>query len=215
MEKFPYTPLKEFYSIENQENTTTFHQITHLFFQLYYHTQPKLQFTRMIVYLLAIFTSHIENSGSVWQKWWNLPKQGTIVEVHGTTFHKNTGFWQYHENLQMGHFHAAQVPTDSVNQDKNVMIENLRDTAIQEKCCGQFSLVERKFISDPKKEITVYAVATNIVMYNVFLENLGLSKTNLEGKRLRKEANLDSKGKLKWHEDLKAKQVPLKKLKAY
>ncbi|KAM7503783.1 hypothetical protein LguiB_002687 [Lonicera macranthoides] len=108
-----------------------------------------------------------------------------------------------------------QVPTDNINQDKNVVIENLRDTAIQEKCCGQFSLVERKFISDPKKEIAVYAVATNIVMDNVFPENSDLLKPNLEGKRQRKDANLDSKDKLKWHEDLKAKQVPLKKLKAY
>lgn len=70
-----------------------------------------------------------------------------------------------------------QASMDIINQDKNIVIQRLRDMAIQDQCCGQLSLVERKTLSSsverktlsaPRKESTVYAVATNITHYDGF-----------------------------------------------
>lgn len=96
-----------------------------------------------------------------------------------------------------------QATTDCIIQDdKNVVIQNLRDTAIEGGCCGQLSIVERKILSAPKKESTTYAIATNIVGYN------------LEGKNGKREENL-SGNSVKRHEDLISTEVPLKKVRVY
>ncbi|CAL5342276.1 unnamed protein product [Camellia sinensis] len=71
---------------------------------------------------------------------------------------------------------------DSLNHDKNVVIQKLRDAAIQDQCCGQVSVVERKICSYPKKETTVYAIATNLIGYGGSLPSSQLpleSKYNL------------------------------------
>ncbi|KAA8526626.1 hypothetical protein F0562_008171 [Nyssa sinensis] len=79
-------------------------------------------------------------------------------------------------------------PTESIKQDKNVVIQKLRETAIQDQCCGQFSIVEKKILSVPKKEITVYAIATNIVRYSGFDASSGLSEVKLGSKEREKRS---------------------------
>jgi hypothetical protein len=47
------------------------------------------------------------------------------------------------------------------------VIQQLRDKANEDQCCGQSSLVDRKVMSDCRKTISTYAVATNIIQYDV------------------------------------------------
>lgn len=97
-----------------------------------------------------------------------------------------------------------QAPSGDFYQDKNTVTRKLWDTAIQDKSCGQFSVVEKRIQSNPKREMTVYAVATNIVRYNGSLSSSPLSEVLSESK-----CNL-----LKREEDdMNAAEVPLKKRK--
>ncbi|GKC03163.1 hypothetical protein Tco_1397025, partial [Tanacetum coccineum] len=56
---------------------------------------------------------------------------------------------------------------DDISQDKNFVIQQLRDKANEDRYCGQSSLVDRKVMSDCGKTISIYAVATNIIQYDV------------------------------------------------
>ncbi|KAI8009076.1 NAD-dependent protein deacetylase SRT1 [Camellia lanceoleosa] len=97
---------------------------------------------------------------------------------------------------------SVEAQLDSLNHDKNVVIQKLRDVAIQDQCCGQVSVVERKICSYPKKETTVYAIATNLIGYGGSLPSSQLP--------------LESKYNLaKRHQDMNATEVPMKKLKAH
>ncbi|XP_043810907.1 NAD-dependent protein deacetylase SRT1 isoform X5 [Manihot esculenta] len=51
---------------------------------------------------------------------------------------------------------------DCSKHDKDSAIQDLREKAIQDSCCGQNVVIERKTISVPKTEFTVHAVVTNI-----------------------------------------------------
>ncbi|KAL5798125.1 hypothetical protein ACOSQ2_002945 [Xanthoceras sorbifolium] len=67
---------------------------------------------------------------------------------------------------------------DSISHDKDAVIQQLRDAAIENQCCGQSSLVERKqtHSTSPEKEVSVFAVSTNLVRYDSLLvERSGLS----------------------------------------
>ncbi|GMP66530.1 hypothetical protein CsSME_00026853 [Camellia sinensis var. sinensis] len=95
-----------------------------------------------------------------------------------------------------------QAQLDSLNHDKNVVIQKLKDAAIQDQCCGQVSVVERKICSYPKKETTVHAIATSLIGYGGSLPSSQLP--------------LESKYNLaKRHQDMNATEVPMKKLKAH
>ncbi|XP_030478610.2 NAD-dependent protein deacetylase SRT1 isoform X1 [Cannabis sativa] len=58
------------------------------------------------------------------------------------------------------------VPIDCFNLDKDAIFEELKETAIQELCCGQNAVIVRREILTPQSEETVYAVVTNIVRHN-------------------------------------------------
>lgn len=60
----------------------------------------------------------------------------------------------------------VQVLPDCINYDKDAILQKLRDTATGDPCCGQHEVIEKKPISNPKSEATVYAIVTNIVQYN-------------------------------------------------
>ncbi|XP_031274522.1 NAD-dependent protein deacetylase SRT1-like isoform X2 [Pistacia vera] len=66
---------------------------------------------------------------------------------------------------------SLQEQGDSISHDKDAVVEMLRNSAIQNECLGQVSLVEREILLSPKKEIAVCAVATNIVWYDSYFEN--------------------------------------------
>ncbi|XP_044493998.1 NAD-dependent protein deacetylase SRT1-like isoform X6 [Mangifera indica] len=57
---------------------------------------------------------------------------------------------------------ALKEQGDSISHDKDVMVEMLRNSAIQNQCLGQVSLVKREILLSPKMEIAVCTVATNI-----------------------------------------------------
>nr|XP_023906011.1 NAD-dependent protein deacetylase SRT1-like isoform X2 [Quercus suber] len=69
-----------------------------------------------------------------------------------------------------------QVLADSINHDKDDVIQKLKKTAFQDQCCGQISLVERKNLLPPTKEISIHAIATDFVAYNTYLASTGLSE---------------------------------------
>lgn len=98
-----------------------------------------------------------------------------------------------------------QASLDHFNQDRNTVTRKLRDTAIQDQRCGQFLVVEKRIQSNPKREITVYAVATNMVRYDGSLSSSHLSEARPESKY-----NL-----LKMQDDMIAAEVPVKKQKIH
>uniref|UniRef100_A0A164ZUN6 NAD-dependent protein deacetylase SRT1 n=1 Tax=Daucus carota subsp. sativus TaxID=79200 RepID=A0A164ZUN6_DAUCS len=108
-----------------------------------------------------------------------------------------------------------EATTDYFTQDKNVVFENLRDTAIQSECCGQLSVVEKKMLPAPKKESMTYAVVTNITEYTGVSTSSPLFKVNCKGKRgSRKKLSGDGKVVVKKHEDLISAETPFKKVRA-
>ncbi|CAA2979082.1 NAD-dependent deacetylase SRT1 [Olea europaea subsp. europaea] len=95
-----------------------------------------------------------------------------------------------------------QKQTESTSQDKNVVIQKLIDTAMQDESCGKFSLVEKSILSGLKKEIAIYAGTTNIVRYYDFSSSKGFGNIKWAGKRERKEINVKGKGcSVARHED--------------
>lgn len=61
---------------------------------------------------------------------------------------------------------TQQVSVECCNHDKNSILRKLRRKAIQDLCCGQNAVIERKGIKTPKSEVTVYAIVTNLVVYD-------------------------------------------------
>ncbi|KAL8462236.1 hypothetical protein ACS0TY_033330 [Phlomoides rotata] len=58
-----------------------------------------------------------------------------------------------------------EIATDYLKEDKDSIIQKLKDRAIKEPSCGQTEVVERKAILVPKSEVIVYAIVTNIIEY--------------------------------------------------
>lgn len=52
------------------------------------------------------------------------------------------------------------------NHDRDSILRKLRRKAIHDLCCGQNAVIERKGTKTPKSEVTVYAIATNMVAYD-------------------------------------------------
>lgn len=59
-----------------------------------------------------------------------------------------------------------QASTDDIIEDKDIVIQQLREMANENQYCGQSSVIDRKLISDSGKTISTYAVATNIIQYS-------------------------------------------------
>lgn len=86
-------------------------------------------------------------------------------------------------------FIIVQASTDCFNNDKDAIIQRLKDTAIQDACSGQNAVVERIAILAPKTEVIVYAIVTNIVGYSksfkafeaAYVSNGDLVKRRKEG----------------------------------
>jgi mono-ADP-ribosyltransferase sirtuin 6 len=84
---------------------------------------------------------------------------------------------------------TLQVSTDCPNLDKEVVLQGLRDTAIQDLCCGHNAVVEREATLMPKSEVTVYAIVTNIVQYTKPSKAVADSLSNGDVKRRRESVN--------------------------
>lgn len=81
---------------------------------------------------------------------------------------------------------AVQVTADCLNLDKEVVFQRLRDETVQDSFCGKHAVIERKAISIPKSEVTVYAIVTNITRYTKSLKTLEIdSLSNGDFKRHR------------------------------
>uniref|UniRef100_A0A2P2J6E2 NAD-dependent protein deacetylase SRT1 n=2 Tax=Rhizophora mucronata TaxID=61149 RepID=A0A2P2J6E2_RHIMU len=72
-----------------------------------------------------------------------------------------------------------KVSTDSLDLDKNAKIQNLKEKALKGLCSGEIAVIERRSISAPKTEVTVYAIVTNIKTF----ESDALSKGDMKGSR--------------------------------
>lgn len=73
-----------------------------------------------------------------------------------------------------------QVPPKCFELDKDDIFQRLRETAFQDLGCGQNEVIERKVLSSPKSEVTVYAIVSNVKTF---------------------ESNCLSNGDLKWLKD--------------
>ncbi|KAK7842277.1 nad-dependent protein deacetylase srt1 [Quercus suber] len=82
-----------------------------------------------------------------------------------------------------------KVSIDCFNPDKDAVLQRLRDTAIQDLCCGQNAVIERTAFLMPKSEVTVYAIVTNIVQYIKTSNVLADSLSNGNVKRQRESVN--------------------------
>ncbi|KAI4308534.1 hypothetical protein L6164_031593 [Bauhinia variegata] len=94
---------------------------------------------------------------------------------------------------------------ETVLYDKEAIIENLRNLAIEDHCCGQTSLVERN--KSAKQEKLVYATTTNMVEYcSDDAASAGsakhILKRNYNGYVLKRDENLGSSSR--WAKKLKA-----------
>ncbi|OVA20126.1 Sirtuin family [Macleaya cordata] len=58
-----------------------------------------------------------------------------------------------------------KVSTDSIEHDKDVVLQKLRDSALKDSSCGQYDIVEKKSLSSTGCETTTYAIVTNVVWY--------------------------------------------------
>ncbi|KAE8125374.1 hypothetical protein FH972_020190 [Carpinus fangiana] len=82
-----------------------------------------------------------------------------------------------------------KVSTDCFNLEEEAELQKLRDTAIQDLCCGQSAVIERKAILTPKSEVTIYAIVTNIVQHGKTSKALADSLSNGNVKRRRESLN--------------------------
>ncbi|XP_062078869.1 NAD-dependent protein deacetylase SRT1 [Humulus lupulus] len=89
------------------------------------------------------------------------------------------------------------VPTDCFNLDKDAILQELRETAVQESCCGQTAVIERKEILTPKSEETIYAVVTNIVRHNKTTKASEAGDSLSNGESMKRRLENGSTGTLK------------------
>lgn len=83
-----------------------------------------------------------------------------------------------------------QVSADCMNLDKEVVFQRLIEETVQNSFCGKSAVIERKAISIPKSEVTVYAIVTNIIRYAKSLKSLAIdSLSNGDVKRQRESIN--------------------------
>lgn len=74
-----------------------------------------------------------------------------------------------------------QISTDTFEEDnKDSIIQNLKDQAMNEPCCGQTAMVDRKAILVPKSEQIAYALVTNVIEYQSSSEAPSLSNDSLK-----------------------------------
>lgn len=82
---------------------------------------------------------------------------------------------------------SLQIPSGCVEEDKESIIEKLKEGAVKEACCGQTAVVERKAVLVPKSEAIVHAIVTNIIEYGV-----SLGEYEVPSLKRRNEGLLDS-----------------------
>ncbi|XP_068638263.1 NAD-dependent protein deacetylase SRT1-like [Aristolochia californica] len=70
-----------------------------------------------------------------------------------------------------------QAARNGFSHDKTLVFHKLRDSSIQDSSCGLYAAVERKNLSEPKCEVTSYAIVTNILRFNCLLGSI-VNKSN-------------------------------------
>lgn len=76
---------------------------------------------------------------------------------------------------------------------KEMVVQKLKDVAVEEQCCGQVLVIDRKSIPGEKRETSTYAVATSLVRYDGS-EQAGKGILNHDCKRAKKEVNFNCNG---------------------
>ncbi|KAL7088095.1 hypothetical protein ACP275_13G108200 [Erythranthe tilingii] len=86
------------------------------------------------------------------------------------------------------------ISTESSKEEKDSIIQNLKDRAMKDPCCGQTALVERRAVLVPKSETIAYAIVTNIIEYESSSFELEASSppSNTGSFKRRNEGMLDS-----------------------
>ncbi|KAK2648102.1 hypothetical protein Ddye_015591 [Dipteronia dyeriana] len=102
-----------------------------------------------------------------------------------------------------------QKQIENVSCDKDAVVRELTNAAIESGCCGQTSLVKRESLRTKRKEIAVFAVATNIVCYESLLDNYIIPENIPEENR--DNNNIPEKN----NDNIASKLMPLKKRKRH
>uniref|UniRef100_A0A1D1Z5L9 NAD-dependent protein deacetylase SRT1 n=1 Tax=Anthurium amnicola TaxID=1678845 RepID=A0A1D1Z5L9_9ARAE len=58
-----------------------------------------------------------------------------------------------------------QALADSVKHNKDVILQNLWDTAVEDSCCGQHAIIERRVLV--RSDVWVHAIVTNILQHGI------------------------------------------------
>ncbi|GFP99893.1 NAD-dependent protein deacetylase srt1 [Phtheirospermum japonicum] len=59
-----------------------------------------------------------------------------------------------------------EISADCLKEDKDSVIQDLKERAMKEPCYGQTAVVERRAILVPKSEVIVHAIVTNVIEYD-------------------------------------------------
>lgn len=59
-----------------------------------------------------------------------------------------------------------KISADVFKDDKDSILQNLKESAITDPSCGQTAVIEKKVIMVPKSEVMVHAIVTNIVKFD-------------------------------------------------
>ncbi|CAN4103912.1 unnamed protein product [Withania somnifera] len=65
-----------------------------------------------------------------------------------------------------------KISADVFKDDKDSILQKLRESAIADPSCGQTDVIEKKVIMVPKSEVMVHAIVTNIVKFDKSYEDL-------------------------------------------
>ncbi|XP_011095543.1 NAD-dependent protein deacetylase SRT1 isoform X1 [Sesamum indicum] len=85
-----------------------------------------------------------------------------------------------------------EVSTDVVKEERDSIIQKLKDRAIKDPCCGQTAVVERRAILVPKSEVIVHAIVTNIIEYGSSSGDSEASSLGNVSLKRKHEVKLDS-----------------------
>ncbi|KAG8365155.1 hypothetical protein BUALT_Bualt18G0074900 [Buddleja alternifolia] len=85
-----------------------------------------------------------------------------------------------------------EIPTESLKEDKDSIIQNLKDRVIKDPSCGQTAIVERRAVLVPKSDIIVHAIATNITEYGSSSGAFEASSLSNGTLKRRNESSFDS-----------------------
>ncbi|KAL2245220.1 UNVERIFIED_CONTAM: NAD-dependent protein deacetylase SRT1 [Sesamum indicum] len=103
-----------------------------------------------------------------------------VADDDGTASYTTNGYFNLYSKLHV------------VKEERDSIIQKLKDRAIKDPCCGQTAVVERRAILVPKSEVIVHAIVTNIIEYGSSSGDSEASSLGNVSLKRKHEVKLDS-----------------------